>query len=91
MKMNEQCLPCLISQAVRTANLVKAENREELYREICRMKQCVSLKDLAVTGRDLIGAGMSPGKEIGEKLKELLELVIEDPELNTKDELLRRL
>ena len=26
-----------------------------------------------------------------EKLKELLELVIEDPELNTKDELLRRL
>ena len=51
----------------------------------------MSLKDLAVTGRDLIGAGMSPGKEIGEKLKELLELVIEDPELNTKDELLRRL
>ena len=36
MKMNEQCLPCLISQAVRTANLVKAENREELYREIFR-------------------------------------------------------
>ncbi len=36
MKINEQCLPCLISQAVRTANLVKADNREELYREIFR-------------------------------------------------------
>lgn len=64
---------------------------EEIYQEICRTKQCVSLKDLAVSGRDLIGAGMSPGREIGAKLNELLELVIENPELNVKEELLKRL
>ena len=42
----------------------------------------------AVTGRDLIRAGMKPGKEIGEKLNELLNLVIENPEMNTKEILL---
>lgn len=62
---------------------------EDLYREIVERKQCVSLKDLAVTGRDLIEAGMQPGREIGGKLNELLELVIEEPSLNTKEELLK--
>ncbi len=79
------------SDYLREEKIRNLDEIEELYHGICLAKQCVSLKDLAVTGRDLIGAGMSPGKEIGEKLKELLELVIEDPELNTKDELLRRL
>ena len=49
------------------------------------------LKSLAVTGKDLIAAGMEPGKEIGEKLNELLALVIDQPELNTKEELLKHL
>lgn len=62
---------------------------EELYSDIVKKEQCVSLKKLAVTGKDLIEAGMEPGKEIGKKLNELLELVIEKPELNTKKELLK--
>lgn len=62
---------------------------EELYDDIVKKGQCVSLKELAVTGRDLIEAGMEPGKKIGEKLNELLLLVIERPELNTKEELLK--
>ena len=64
---------------------------EVLHREIREKRQCVSLKELAVTGRDLIGAGMEPGKEIGEKLEQLLDLVIGEPELNTKEELLKLL
>ena len=63
---------------------------EAIYEKIVAEKQCVSLKSLAVTGRDLIAMGMKPGKEIGEKLQELLELVLEDPTLNTKEELLKR-
>ena len=51
----------------------------------------MSLKELSVTGRDLIEAGMAPGKEIGVKLNELLLLVIEEPELNTKEKLLEYL
>ncbi len=60
-----------------------------LYEEIVQKKQCVSVKDLAVTGTDLIDAGMQPGQELGEKLNELLDMVIEDPSLNTKDALLK--
>lgn len=64
---------------------------ERLYQETIEKGQCVSLKELSVTGRDLIEAGMAPGKEIGVKLNELLLLVIEEPELNTKEKLLEYL
>ena len=53
--------------------------------EIRQRGDCVSLKELAVTGADLIQAGMKPGKELGETLKRLLELVLEHPEWNTKE------
>ncbi len=62
---------------------------ERLYREIVQAGQCVSLKELAVSGKDLIEAGMKPGKEMGDCLNELLDLVIDDPEKNVKEELLR--
>lgn len=60
----------------------------ELSREITDKNQCVSLKTLAVSGSDLIAAGMKPGREMGVLLNRLLELVIEDPALNTKEALL---
>lgn len=75
----------------RDEKIKNLDDIEELYRQIVKDGDCVSLKTLAVTGRDLIASGIKPGKEIGEKLDELLKLVIEDPELNTKEELLRRL
>lgn len=62
---------------------------KECYREILRREECVSLKTLAITGKDLIEEGMQPGKEIGRVLNGLLELVIENPEYNTKETLLR--
>lgn len=73
----------------RKEKLADIDGVEELYREITAAGQCVTLKELAVTGKDLIAAGMKPGKEIGETLNELLELVIESPERNTKEELLK--
>lgn len=44
----------------------------------------------AVSGSDLIAIGIKPGKEIGEILNRLLEMVIEDPELNQKEILLKK-
>lgn len=61
---------------------------EELYEEIRRQGDAVDLKDLAITGTDLIAQGMKPGREIGAVLQELLERVIEDPSLNTSEKLL---
>ena len=51
----------------------------------------MSLKMLAVTGKDLIATGMKPGKEIGQMLEHFLDLVLEHPELNQKEELLKRI
>ena len=43
---------------------------------------------LAITGEDLKALGVKPGPEMGKLIKELEELVIEDPLVNTKEHLL---
>ena len=58
------------------------------YEEILERKQCISLKSLAVTGRDLIAAGCKPGPGLGDILDEMLEHVLEYPEDNTKEKLM---
>jgi hypothetical protein len=50
--------------------------------------KALSLKDLAVNGRDLLAAGVAPGRYVGIILNELLEAVVEDPELNNREKLL---
>ena len=67
----------------------RQEGVRRTWEKIVREGQCVSLKGLAVTGSDLIAAGMKPGKEMGAVLHMLLEKVLEEPELNEKDKLLK--
>ena len=62
----------------------KLEELKKNFEEVIEKDLCVQLKDLAVTGSDLISAGMKPGKEIGEVLNRLLEVVLEEPEQNDK-------
>lgn len=59
--------------------------------EIRRDGDCLDLKSLAVKGRDVMDAGVKPGKAVGETLAALLELVLEDPSRNTRDYLLQHL
>ena len=61
---------------------------EALAEKIFAEKQCFCLKDMAVTGRDLIADGMKPGKDLGAVLSELLGEVLRDPSHNTKEYLL---
>lgn len=77
------------SDYLREEKLNRLAYIRELYDEICRKQECMSLKDLAVTGTDLITLGVPPGREIGQLLGELLEIVLEEPEKNTREELLR--
>lgn len=46
------------------------------------------LSQLAINGRDLIAAGMKPGPDMGTTLERLVQQVVENPELNTKEGLL---
>lgn len=79
------------SDYLREEKLRNIDETAELYREILQKGQCVTLKELAVTGSDLIAAGMKPGKELGRILEYFLEVVMEEPDRNTKEELLKLL
>jgi tRNA nucleotidyltransferase (CCA-adding enzyme) len=48
------------------------------------------LRDLAIDGNDLIELGFRPGPQLGRILHELLDAVVDEPALNTRDELLAR-
>ena len=78
------------SDYMREEKLQNIAGIEQCYQEILAKKECVSLKTLAITGSDLIADGMQPGKQIGAVLQALLELVLEYPEYNEKEALLRR-
>ena len=76
------------SDYLREEKLRKIAYIEELYQGICQRQECLNLRDLAVSGNDLIALGIPAGRQIGELLKELLELVLEEPARNTREELL---
>ena len=52
---------------------------------------CISIRTLAVTGKDLIEAGLQPGKELGDELQRLFSHVLEEPSHNTKEYLLSKI
>src|SRR6266699_2450672 len=62
----------------------------KVVKSVRAAKDPVTLKDLAVTGDDLLAAGVRPGPEVGETLERLLGEVLEDPRRNTKEYLLSR-
>ena len=77
------------SDYLREEKLQKLTYLKEIYDGVCRRQECLNLKDLAVTGNDLIALGIPAGKEIGVTLNSLLDIVLEEPERNTRQELLR--
>lgn len=56
--------------------------------KVLKEKEPLTVKELAVNGRDLIDLGIEPGIKLGETLQWLLEKVWENPELNSKERLL---
>lgn len=68
----------------RSEKLGYLEDLRSLYAGILEEKDCLSLKNLAVNGNDLIKAGMTEGKEIGRVLRTMLEDVLEEPAHNEK-------
>lgn len=99
-KMGEDIMPLFFQVWYADVMAQSEYNREEklsalecwksLYAEIQEKKQCTSLKTLAVTGGDLIAAGMKPGRELGNVLNMLLEHVLDYPQDNQKEILLQK-
>lgn len=65
--------------------LVELKDRIE---EQTERKSALSLKDLAINGKDLIAAGIPPGKRLGEILNELFQCVLDEPSSNDRQKLL---
>lgn len=64
------------------------KKKEVVYREVIQRGDCFEVKTLAINGRDLIEAGIPQGPSLGAVLERLVEKVIDDQSLNTKDRLL---
>ena len=62
--------------------------RDELQR-LCDEQACFSLKDLAVSGDDLLAAGVPAGRTIGKTLERLLTAVMDGRVENTREALLQ--
>lgn len=63
-------------------------NLKDLVKKARLSQNALSIKDLAVNGHDLMSLGLS-GKKIGDTLNFLLDKVLDSPDLNTKERLLR--
>jgi hypothetical protein len=66
--------------------------RLERFRKVVKQERSSPhrLRDLAVDGNDLIELGFHPGPQLGRILHELLDAVVDEPTLNTREQLLAR-
>ena len=67
----------------------EAESAENVLNMVIKRGDCLFVKDLALSGKDLICIGLKPGKEMGLVLNSLLDMVINDPKLNTREILIK--
>lgn len=61
---------------------------EEMLTQIRQEGACLTVKDLAIDGTDLLALGIEPGKRIGECMTFLLALVQDELISNTKEDLI---
>ena len=67
----------------------QAQNAQNVLDTVVKRGDCLFVKDMALTGKDLIALGVKPGKEMGAILNALLDMVINDPKLNTREILIK--
>lgn len=68
-----------------------AQKAASVHRRLLRVayRDAIEIGDLQVDGEDLAAAGVPKGPQLGTTLRHLLDVVIENPARNTRDELLR--
>lgn len=64
-------------------------NLEIFLKDILDKNEPIFLKDLAISGKDIISEGVTEGKKIKLILEKSLESVLQNPDFNTKDYLMK--
>lgn len=77
--------PVLLHRGAWANTLLEFQDRIE---QTINKAAVLTLRDLAVSGNDLIQIGIPAGRQLGKLLNSLLDAVIEDPSLNNKECLL---
>lgn len=67
---------------------LSVDKQRNLLEQVRNQQQPVNQSQLAINGHDLIQSGIRPGPQLGQILQRLTDAVVENPELNTKDQLL---
>jgi tRNA nucleotidyltransferase (CCA-adding enzyme) len=75
--------PSFISGTLENLDIV-----EQILNHIIVQTTCISVKDLAISGHDLIRLGIPEGKQIGVILNKLLEMIFNEELENNKNDLL---
>lgn len=87
----EQLLDVKLADTMGQSLYAQSKKLHVLYqiRDIVSTPECMTIttKDLAINGHDLMKRGMK-GPEIGQTLRDLLDIVIDNPQLNDKDTLM---
>ncbi len=60
-----------------------------MYEQVEKENHCIKMSDMAIKGKDLMAMGIAPGKEMGDILKALFEKVLDNPELNDREKLIK--
>ena len=76
------------SDVNRISRIDKIYMIREVAREVMQNQQCFQLKDLAVSGKDILSLGVEAGPKVGEILSHLLNKVIEEELENDHDVLI---
>lgn len=94
-KLFEELLELKVSDRINHLgfdNVFERENKFDIintYKEILNEQEAFSIKDLAISGDDLIQFGFKPGPKFKEILSKCLDYCIEFPEENTKEKLIK--
>ena len=73
----ERCDALAHAPAARETAVANVDKWSALLERVLAQKPCLSVKDLAVDGNDLLQLGMEPGPRMGRLLNEMLEQVAE--------------
>lgn len=76
------------SEYKQTEKMQYIDDLKAAYEECVASDACVTVKDLAINGKDLLELGVPQGRMIGTILNALLEQVLDEPELNDRENLL---
>ncbi len=79
---------CLLAQPDGKAALDETEKAGQLIEKLKSDGACVSLKDLAVNGNDLINIGIEAGREVGDILQSLYDAVLDGQLSNDREALM---